>query len=102
MVRFNAQLSEFEGYIAGTCRLLELAASSSKGAQLIHVSSISSAQFWNSEKLGFVVPEEAHTFPEASRGLGYTESKYVMEHVCFRSSEQPGPESLTFVFLGPF
>lgn len=81
MVRFSAPIQDFEGYIEGTCELLKIAASSSNGAQFIYTSSTGVAQLWNTDKFGFAIPEDAHQYPEASCVIGYTESKYVMEHV---------------------
>ncbi|KAK7693163.1 hypothetical protein QCA50_002729 [Cerrena zonata] len=87
LVRFIAPLSEFEGYIEGAFSLLDIAASSPHGAQFIYTSSVGIAHFWDFEKHGSVVPEEAHEFPEASSGLGYIESKYVMERLLDRAAQ---------------
>ena len=83
LVNFAASLSEFESYIQATCELLELAALSSEGARLIYISSIATTLSWNTEKRGYLAPEEALQFPEAPGSIGYTQSKYVMENVGF-------------------
>ncbi len=77
---FNLPLPAFEPLITGSVNLINLARQGPhpSSTRFLFSSSISAVQSWNSKT---PVPEEVIPDSRAAIGLGYGESKYVLERV---------------------
>lgn len=78
-VDFNHSLSSFESQIAGTRKLIDFCASTSRSASLLFTSSISVAGKWDPSQ--GLVPETVLDNAEVATVSGYAASKYVAEQV---------------------
>jgi thioester reductase-like protein len=81
-------LSYYEPSILGLYHLLALgrALPTSKNPRFIFLSSVASALLWSTFHKNCHVPEELVHDPRVAVGLGYSESKYIAEHVSRLSS----------------
>ncbi|GJE98682.1 putative NRPS-like protein biosynthetic cluster [Phanerochaete sordida] len=78
-VNFNLALQSFEDQIAGVRKLVDISAASERSIQLLITSSIGIANAWDPAQ--GPVPERPLPNPEIAASIGYTASKYVVEHI---------------------
>jgi nucleoside-diphosphate-sugar epimerase len=76
---FNLDVQAFANGITSTRRLVDLAATSLRGARVLFSSSIAVASNWNTAKGMF--PEEVQPHADPHINTGYGESKFIAEQV---------------------
>ena len=81
MLDFNLTLASFEGHVRGMRNLIQLARDNTHASTLrfVFTSSVGVAQAWSPSN--GLYPENELVGPDASRGSGYGEAKYVCEAV---------------------
>ncbi|KAF8320371.1 acetyl-CoA synthetase-like protein [Clavulina sp. PMI_390] len=77
---FNLALKSFEPQIKGTRNLIDLALSSPNASSLRFVFTSSIGVFPSWTDVSHLAPEEPINDPQTSVGIGYGESKYILEH----------------------
>ena len=103
-VNFNLALDSFEPQIQGVRNLLDFSAQSSHKARLVFVSSVSAAHRWMELHPDQIVPEAVLDDFDAPGQLGYSESKFICEHLVqefSKSSGIPGIIMRTGQIAGP-
>jgi thioester reductase-like protein len=89
-VNFNLALDSFEPQIRGVRNLLDFSAHSAHKAPAVFVSSISTAHKWMELHPDEVVPEAVLDDFNAPEQIGYSESKFICEHVVQQFSRSSG------------
>ncbi|EKM52251.1 uncharacterized protein PHACADRAFT_260494 [Phanerochaete carnosa HHB-10118-sp] len=88
-VNFNLALQSFEDQVAGVCKLVNISAGADRPVRLLVTSSIGIANAWDPAK--GPVPEQPLPDPEIAASIGYTASKYVVEHILSAARERGIP-----------
>ncbi|EKM52250.1 uncharacterized protein PHACADRAFT_211524 [Phanerochaete carnosa HHB-10118-sp] len=88
-VNFNLALQSFEDQVAGVRKLVDISAGTDRPVRLLVTSSIGIANAWDPAK--GPVPERPLPDPEIAASIGYTASKYVVEHILSAARERGIP-----------
>jgi thioester reductase-like protein len=92
-VNFNLTLDSFESQIRGVRNLLDFSVQSAHKAPVVFVSSVSAAHRWMELHPDEMVPEEVLDDFGAPEQIGYSESKFICEHLVQEFSRSSGISS---------
>ncbi|KAL8638538.1 MAG: hypothetical protein Q9228_004312 [Teloschistes exilis] len=89
-VNFNLPLASFEiPHLLGVRQLIDFSTRSTKGASILHVSSVGSSMNWSPKGPG-IVPECIFDDPSVSLPMGYAQSKHIAERILDQAAKVAG------------